>query len=311
MTQDKLKAPFPWFGGKSRAADLIWSRLGDVPNYVEPFAGSLAVLLARPHAPRLEAVNDLDCFVANFWRALRYAPEAVADCADEPVHEADLIARNAWLMDRTEFQQRMKADPMFFDVRIAGWWVWALSSWIGSGCCSTRPMKKLPKMGGPQGVNRCLPGLLSATAATALERRIALLNYMTALHSRLRHVKVASGDWSRLLTPAVTTGNGLTGVLLDPPYLSGNMEYAAGRPGVAHDVRRWAIEHGDDPMFRIALCGYAGEHEHEIPSTWTCVPWKAHKGYQKVKADGTHSGHNERIWFSPHCLTASAELLVA
>lgn len=40
-----LRAPFPWFGGKSRAAPLIWEALGDVRNYVEPFAGSLAVLL--------------------------------------------------------------------------------------------------------------------------------------------------------------------------------------------------------------------------------------------------------------------------
>lgn len=49
-----LRAPFPWFGGKSRAAPLVWSALGDVANYVEPFAGSLAVLLARPHALREE-----------------------------------------------------------------------------------------------------------------------------------------------------------------------------------------------------------------------------------------------------------------
>ena len=49
--QETLRAPFPWFGGKSRAADLIWPRFGDVPNYVEPFAGSLAVLLGRPTAP--------------------------------------------------------------------------------------------------------------------------------------------------------------------------------------------------------------------------------------------------------------------
>lgn len=40
----KLKAPFPWFGGKSRAAHLVWERFGAVGNYVEPFAGSLAVL---------------------------------------------------------------------------------------------------------------------------------------------------------------------------------------------------------------------------------------------------------------------------
>ena len=66
---DALKAPFPWFGGKSRAAAIIWSRLGDVQTYNEPFAGSLAVLLARPHQPRVETVNDLDCYLANFWRA--------------------------------------------------------------------------------------------------------------------------------------------------------------------------------------------------------------------------------------------------
>lgn len=43
----RLQAPFPYFGGKSRIADVIWQRLGDVANYVEPFAGSLAVLLQR------------------------------------------------------------------------------------------------------------------------------------------------------------------------------------------------------------------------------------------------------------------------
>jgi DNA adenine methylase len=56
---DGLRAPFPWFGGKSRVADIVWDRFGDVANYVEPFFGSGAVLLARPHPPRIETVNDL------------------------------------------------------------------------------------------------------------------------------------------------------------------------------------------------------------------------------------------------------------
>ncbi len=42
-----LKAPFPWFGGKSKVASLVWERFGDVQNYVEPFFGSGAVLLNR------------------------------------------------------------------------------------------------------------------------------------------------------------------------------------------------------------------------------------------------------------------------
>lgn len=69
-----LAAPFVWFGGKRRVAPEVWAALGDVDNYVEPFAGSLAVLLGRPawHRQRVETANDdADAFLANFWRALR------------------------------------------------------------------------------------------------------------------------------------------------------------------------------------------------------------------------------------------------
>src|SRR3990167_2528692 len=82
-----LRAPFPWFGAKSRIASLVWSRFGDVPNMVEPFFGSGAVLLGRPHPPRLETVNDKDGFVSNFWRATIADPDAVAEHADWPVNE--------------------------------------------------------------------------------------------------------------------------------------------------------------------------------------------------------------------------------
>lgn len=42
-----LQSPYPYFGGKSRVADLVWARFGVVRNYVEPFFGSGALLLAR------------------------------------------------------------------------------------------------------------------------------------------------------------------------------------------------------------------------------------------------------------------------
>ena len=29
-----IRSPFPWFGGKSAASELIWKRFGDVKNYV-------------------------------------------------------------------------------------------------------------------------------------------------------------------------------------------------------------------------------------------------------------------------------------
>jgi len=45
-----LAAPFPYFGGKRRAAPIVWRRLGDPSGYVEPFAGSAAVLHAERRA---------------------------------------------------------------------------------------------------------------------------------------------------------------------------------------------------------------------------------------------------------------------
>lgn len=135
---DDLRAPFPWFGGKRRVADLVWERLGDVDSYNEPFAGSLAVLLGRPHDPRVETVNDLDCYLANFWRALQHEPDAVAYYADGPVNEADLHARHRWLVEVARpTAERVKTEPDFYDVRIAGWWVWGQCLWIGSGWCQS------------------------------------------------------------------------------------------------------------------------------------------------------------------------------
>lgn len=134
----QLHAPFPWHGGKSRAAPIVWEAFGDVKNYVEPFAGSLAVLLARPHAPKVETVNDRDAWIANFWRAVSNDAEAVAHHANWPINEADLSARHLWLAkQRNAITEHITVDPEWYDVKVAGWWVWGLCQWIGvcAGWC--------------------------------------------------------------------------------------------------------------------------------------------------------------------------------
>jgi hypothetical protein len=322
-----LKAPFPWFGGKSRAASLVWERFGDVPNYVEPFAGSLAVLLARPHAPRAETVNDKDAYLANFWRAIAADAEAVAHHADWPVNEADLHARHAWLVhEGRPIVDRLLEDPDFYDARIAGWWVWGICQWIGSGWCVSPDWTgrtnagrrargvtaKRPRLGrGGRGVSRQLPHLggdggaygrgVHASAVDVSQGGV--LEWLLRLQERLRYTRVCCGDWSRVLGPAPTTCIGITGVLLDPPYADTASRtpdlYAEDCLSVAHAVREWAIKHGDDPKLRIALCGYEGEHQ--MPDTWECVAWKAHGGYG-AKGKGRDNAGRERIWFSPHCL---------
>jgi site-specific DNA-adenine methylase len=162
----RLRAPFPWFGGKSRVSAVVWDHIGDVRNYVEPFFGSGAVLLGRPGEPKIETVNDLDCWVANFWRALQQDQEGLAAHADWPVNEADLHARHLWLMNQIDFRDRIKTDPDYYDVKIAGWWVWGICQWIGSGWCATsvangtaRKRPFLSNHGGGMGVH--VPALIT------------------------------------------------------------------------------------------------------------------------------------------------------
>ena len=323
MTVDSLKAPFPWFGGKSRAAGLIWPRFGDPANFAEPFAGSLAVLLARPHAPRIETVNDLDCFVANFWRAITADPEQVARFADGPVNEADLHARHRWLVDRAEFRARMRVEPDYFDAKIAGWWVWGLCAWIGSGWCSfgaewkqvphlgnegrgvhskamRGPAIQLPSLGGStnsKGGNANYGGGVHSKAT-----RSRILEVFVALSERLRYTRVACGDWRRILSDSVTWRHGTTAILLDPPYAEGDEVYSEGGNSTFADVATWAAEHGTDERLRICLCGYAGTWAP--PDGWVTVEWKAKGGYgsQSKKEGGDVNAARERLWFSPGCL---------
>ncbi len=463
----EVNAPFPWFGGKRRVADVVWRAFGtDCPNYIEPFAGSLAVLLARPGGPgKIETVNDRDRYLANFWRAVSADPIAVAEAADWPVNEADLHARHKWLVNQVEFRERMHTDPDFFDVKIAGWWVWGLCQWIGGGWCvepknhkhprldgigkgvhslrgqrseandrkrpeldgtapgrgvhSDAAHRKLPSLGargdGNRGVHsepartrgadraseanrpelagagkgihsgstrqkQQLPDLAVTTtngmaagkgvharrgggiqhgrprpnlnsgqgvhmlgvgdvAAYSPGRRPRLetngdgvhlpslgndrgLNgvaaapcaeWFLALQERLRRVRVACGDWQRVLGDSVLgKGKNVGGrrpcaVFLDPPYAHEFRDpylYSEDDASVSAKVREWALEHGDDPDLRIALCGYSGEHD--MPGNWTEHAWKGARGYA---AEGNNNRELERIWFSPHCLPLESRQL--
>jgi DNA adenine methylase len=141
MKGKALKAPFPAIGGKAKVAALVWSRIGDVDNFIEPFCNSAVVLLLRPHEPRVETVNDLNPYIANFWRATLRDADAVVEHCDWPVNETDLHARHRWLVlspAAEDFRERMKADPEYFDARVAGWWVWGACCWIGGQWCEYR-----------------------------------------------------------------------------------------------------------------------------------------------------------------------------
>jgi hypothetical protein len=291
----RLRAPFPWFGGKSRVGPLVWERFGEVPNYVEPFAGSLAVLLGRVgpvSRQREETVNDVDCWLVNFWRATKAEPNAVAASAEWPISEPDLAARHRWFRESLGLRERIYADPEFYDVRAAGWWVWGICSSIGEAW--TRGGEQRPSAF--QNGNRRNGLYTTANPAEALER----------LARRLSHVRILSGDWSRAVSSS-RLGSPLSAVFLDPPY-GGELvrPYAGQSESVAGEVQAWALEHGDNPALRIALCGLEGEHA--MPDGWETVRWEGHGGFGRrtETGRGRDNAARETIWFSPHCLKPSS-----
>jgi DNA adenine methylase len=339
--------PFPYFGGKSSIADKVWTALGDVMNYVEPFCGSCAVLMLRPGgAGHIETVNDADGLLANFWRALQHDSDAVAEAADNPVNEADLHARHLWLLgEKPRITERLMGDPEFYDAKAAGWWCWGQCCWIGSGWCSgngpwtsedgelvlrnpgqgvNRQLphlgnpgqgvnRKLPHLGDPgKGVNRKLPhlgdpGKGATENGECADRSAWLKSYLAEFADRLRNVRVCCGDWKRVCGPSVTFRHGPTGVFLDPPYADTATRtkglYANDCEQVAHAVREWATEQGTNPLMRIVLAGYEGEHQ--MPEDWRTVEWEAIGGYGLISDDEESTGRankgRERLWLSPAC----------
>jgi len=424
---DLSKAPFPWFGGKSKAAPVVWAAMGDVEHYVEPFAGSMAVLLNRPHLANRtyfsETVNDLDGLLVNAWRSIVMHPDATAEAASWPVAEADLIARHLRIVRWREERnlELLMGDPAFCDPQVAGWWLWGICCWIGSGWCSgtgawtaddngrifkqapakrgtagtrepgvrsqlphltgngrgvNRPQLREPGVkgqrphlgNGGQGVNRPQirepgvkgerpelggggrgvnhpgtrePGVSSQRPHLGDEGRGVnrpgtrepgvdfddefhamtmpeLRRWFGWLSARLRHVRILNGDWRRAvtggasLTLSVRMGDGHAGIFLDPPYADTASRadglYAVDSLTVAHDVRRWCLDNGDNPKLRIVLAGFDGEHGTGLTDAgWREIEW-FRAGFltggmgNTGQGDSTHQQARERLWLSPHCL---------
>ena len=263
-----MRPAFRYFGCKQRIADEIWRRLGDPAHYFEPFAGSLATLLARPTLAKHEYVGDTDCMIANFFRAAKNAPAKVALHAEYPPSSIDLKGRIRWLEGRRKtLEHDLLSDPEYFDAKCAGWYAWMQSVRVHNGnsvCLGTKA-----------GV--CRPGESTH-------------GYFARLAERLQNVTIYHGDWGRLARAALRLCRAsLCAALLDPPYKIACRDiYHHGSKKVCGPVKRWAVA-AASPKLRIALCGYEGDYD--MPKDWTEIPWK-----------GRFVGQRERIWFSPHCL---------
>lgn len=295
-----LKAPFPYFGGKSSIAPKIWELLGNVGTYIEPFCGSAAILLQRPHRPTSETINDANGFIVNFWRAVQASPDAVAHHADWPSTEVDLAARYSDLhLSAPSLVKALKEDARYFDPRIAGWWVWGQSSSIlggwSPGAKSDVGARRIDLGNGwsrGRGVHK------NDQWITCGERSDFLKAWMAKLSDRLRSVRVCCGDWRRVCnSDSAMFRRGTCGVFLDPPYSTERTDRNAGlyeteAEGNLHDrLVEWCSKWCQRGGMRIVLCGLEGEYDLD---GWRVERWKSRGNFKTAS--------RERLWISPGCV---------
>ena len=300
------RAPFPYFGSKRNAAQMVWDAFGDPQHYAEPFCGSCAMLLARPasHVRKVETVNDKDGMLVNVWRAIRYAPDEVAHECAIPVMECELHARLATTKARMtpDFVSWIEGDERHFDAHLAANWLYCTCASIATCWNDDGPwhivdgrLVKAPIKGG---INRELPSI--GNAGQGINKEDLVRQYLVALSSRLERVRICCGDWMRIVKTDSTlfVHQDNAAVFLDPPYSTSPDLYVE-CADVTESVRDWCIRNGGRKNVRIALCGYNDDHDALLSHGWTKMQGRA--GGSGMNKDKANASKRERIWFSPYC----------
>jgi DNA adenine methylase len=238
-----MKPPGPYFGSKARIADRIVSLLPGHGHYVEPFAGSLSVLLAKP-VSAMETVNDLDGDLVTFWTVLRDRPdELIRACALTPHARAEQAAAAEPSNDPLELARR----------------TWVRLSQGRSATLRTTGWRHYVN---PAGSNLGMPGYLEAYVAR-----------MAAAAERLHGVSLECLPALDLITKYGAAADVL--LYVDPPYLGTTRGWGA---NYRHELRgedehRELAATLDACRATVVLSGYhsplydelyAGWHRHEI-----------------------------------------------
>ena len=290
----KVVAPFSWFGGKRRWSDEVWKRLGDPEVYIEPFAGSLALLLTRPKQGKIEIASDTDAMVCNFFRSVTKNPKEVALSASRPTNEIELVAWHKRLKtERAGLLEELVNDVEYHDPKLAGIWAWGQSNWI-TNFSVNKSEKNVFRRIRPEGLalSRIKWPVPQCSGETPIEA------WINALSQRLAEVRFYARDWNELTRIALhdANRNKITAVVLDPPYIRKDQFYNKNENSSAKDSYEFAISHGE--RFRIVY--FCENGEFPCPDGWSLVS----KSYPSNGTKNKELGKLDEAFFSPACLNS-------
>lgn len=234
------KPPLNYFGGKTRIADRIADLLPPHRHYLEPFAGSMAVLFAKSPSKH-ETVNDIDGQLMAFWRVLRDRPsDLIRACALTPHCREELEAAFTDSPDEVEDARR----------------IWVRFTQGRSGVKSRTGWRQYVD---PSGTNTSMPRYLTA-----------YVDRLATCAERLQGVSLES----RPATDLIERFGKISDVLIyaDPPYIGSTR-----RGGRYTYEMTGEVDHQEliDSLLAckasVVLSGYASSLYDEALGTWDRV----------------------------------------
>lgn len=241
-------APFAYFGGKTRLADRIIDLLPAHDHYVEPFAGSLAVLLAKPRA-KMETVNDLDGDLMTFWRVLRDQPDELARVmALTPHSRAEFIAAADLAGDMTDLERARR--------------VWVL---LAQGRAGTLRNTGWRYYANPAGSSIGMPGYLAGYVSRVCPAAERLAGVSLECRTALEVIEKYGAHPGALL-------------YVDPPYV-GSTRAANYRHEMTSDAQHRELAAAlNDCKAAVVLSGYHSPLYEDLYDGWHRAELKAWTG---------------------------------
>lgn len=227
-------------GGQSKSASWITSKMPKHVHYVEPFAGSLAVLLSLSPDGRSEVVNDLDGELTHFWRTLQdpeHSPEFIRRASLSPISQVEWRA--------TQFDYPL--DPVS---RALSFFVRCRQSYMGGG----KSFAPLSRSRTRRGMNEQAAAWLSA------------VDRLPDVAARLLRVVVFNMDARELMEQEDSE---FTLFYCDPPYHPGTRTarlYACEMDDAAH--RRF-LSTAKACKGRVMISGYRCDLYDAELADWT------------------------------------------
>lgn len=262
----EVKPPLTYYGGKTTLAPVIAALLPEHTHYVEPYGGSLAVLLAKAPSQH-ETVNDLDGDLVTFWRICR-------ERLDE-LERVCLLTPHARAEHQAAYRENDDPDELERARRV---WVQLTQGRAG-----------LRKKTGWRHYERGAASTVSMT--TYLD---GYIGRMPPASARLRDVSLESMPALDLIAKYGRHDDTL--LFVDPPYL-GTTRSGSSWNGYLHEMRdeqqhRELAEALQQCAASVVLCGYPSDlYDRDL-----YAGWDRHTIAASTGQGGTWANRTEVLW---------------